>query len=130
MDVITAFLNPVLQEEVYMELPEGASASGGKLYCRLKKCLYGLKQAPRAWYEDIDAFLLGTLGLTRSKEDPNLYISQEANIILLLWVDDILLFSPDKNAVQSLKAKLLEKYQMTDLRPIQQFLGIQIEWNR
>jgi hypothetical protein len=65
MDVITAFLNPVLQEEVYMELPEGiqptsASASGGKLYCRLKKSLYGLKQAPRAWYEDIDAFLTGT----------------------------------------------------------------------
>ena len=44
MDVITAFLNPVLQEEVYMELPKGvgASASGGKLYCRLKKSLYGL----------------------------------------------------------------------------------------
>jgi hypothetical protein len=84
MDVITAFLNPVLQEEVYMELPKGASASGRKLYCRLKKSLYGLKQAPRAWYKDIDAFLTGTLGLTHSKEDPNLYISQEANIILLL----------------------------------------------
>ena len=80
MDVITAFLNLVLQEEVYMELPEGlqsigASASGGKLYCRLKKSLYGLKQAPCAWYKDIDAFLTGTLSLTHSKEDPNLYIS-------------------------------------------------------
>jgi hypothetical protein len=84
MDVITAFLNPALQEEVYMELPKGVSVSGGKLYCRLKKSLYGLKQAPCAWYEDIDAFLTGTLGLTRLKEDPNLYISQEANIILLL----------------------------------------------
>jgi hypothetical protein len=104
MDVITAFLNPVLQEEVYIELLEGfqsidASASKGKLYCCLKKSLYGLKQALRAWYKDIDAFLTGTLGLTCSKEDPNLYISQEANIILLLWVDDILLFSPNKEAV-------------------------------
>jgi Reverse transcriptase (RNA-dependent DNA polymerase) len=74
---------------VYIELLEGfqsidASASGGKLYCCLKKSLYGLKQAPRAWYKNIDAFLTGTLGLTCSKEDPNLYISQEANIILLL----------------------------------------------
>jgi hypothetical protein len=135
MDVITAFLNPTLHEEVYMELPEGyqstsTSASGGKQYCRLKKSLYGLKQAPRAWYEDIDAFLTGSLGLTRSKEDPNLYISQEANIILLLWVDDILLFSPNKVAIQSLKTKLSAKYRMSDLGPVQQFLGIQIERDR
>lgn len=102
---------------------------GEKLYCRLKKSLYGLKQAPRAWYKDIDAFLTGTLGLTRSKEDPNLYINQEANIILLLWVDDILLLSLDKDAIQFMKAKLSEKYQMTDLRPVQQSLGIQIERN-
>ena len=74
--------------------------------------------------------MVGTLGLTRSKEDPNLYISQEANIILLLWVNDILLFFPDKDAVQSLKAKLSEKYRITDLGPVQQFLGIQIERNR
>lgn len=79
-------MNLALYEEVFMELPEGveASASRGKYYCCLKKSLYGLKQAPRAWYEDIDAYLRGILGLTRSKEDPNLYISQEANIILLL----------------------------------------------
>ena len=131
MDVITAFLNPTLYEEVFMELPEGfsnTSASGGKQYCRLNKSLYGLKQAPRAWYKDIDAFLTGSLGLTRSKEDSNLYY--KANIILLLWVDDILLFSPDKRAIHSMKAKLSAKYRMLDLRPVHQFLGIQIERDR
>jgi len=55
MDIVTAFLNPLLQEEVYMELPEGYTipnghtfpcVSGGRLICRLRKCLYGLKQAP------------------------------------------------------------------------------------
>ena len=115
MDVITAFLNPALHEEVYIELPEGfqstgASASGGKLYCRLRKSLYRLKQAPQVQYKDIDAFLTSALSLTYSKEDPNLYISQEANIILLLQVDDILIFSPNKEAVRSIKAKLSEKY--------------------
>jgi hypothetical protein len=56
MDVVTAFLNPALLEEVYMELPEGYTfphTSRGRLICRLRKCLYGLKQAPRAWYTDI-----------------------------------------------------------------------------
>ena len=85
MDVITAFLNPTLHEEVFMELPEGfSSASGGKQYCRLNKSLYGLKQAPRAWYEDIDAFLTSSLSLTCLKEDLNLYINYKANLILLL----------------------------------------------
>jgi hypothetical protein len=86
MDLITALLNPSLDEEVYMELPKGiniASASGGQVY-KLRKALYSLKQAPRAWYIDIDTYLVINLGLTRSQEDPNLYYSVQANIILLL----------------------------------------------
>ena len=85
MDVITVFLNPTLNKEVFMELPKrfsNISASRGKQYCHLNKSLYRLKQAPRAWYKDIDAFLTGFLGLTYLKEDSNLYY--KANIILLL----------------------------------------------
>ena len=51
IDVITAFLNPNLHEEVYIEQPEGfvvTSASRGKLVCKLLKTLYRLKQASRA----------------------------------------------------------------------------------
>jgi hypothetical protein len=134
LDVITAFLNPSLDEEVYMELPEGiniASASGGiQLVCKLRKALYGLKQAPRAWYIDIDTYLVNDLSLTRSQEDPNLYFSLQANIILLLWVDDILLFSPDRTAIQTMKNHLTSKYRMQDLGPVHQFLGIQVVRDR
>jgi hypothetical protein len=129
MDVVTAFLNPILQEEVYMEQPEGytvLSASGGKLVCRLRKSLYGLKQAPRVWYNDIDTYFTGTLGLTRSQEDQNVYLSVQANIIVLLFVDDILLFSPSLDAIQTMKNHLSGKYKMSDLGPVQQFLGIQV----
>jgi len=118
-----------------MELPKGYTlpeshnfprASRG-LVCRLRKCLYGLKQALRAWYSDIDAYL-STLGFTRSEEDYSLYISKQ--VILLLFVDDILLFSPKKNAIQITKDQLRSKYQMSDLGPVQQFLGIQVVRNR
>jgi hypothetical protein len=51
MDVKTAFLNGVIEEEVYIEKPQGFEVEDRKSHvCKLKKALYRLKQAPRAWY--------------------------------------------------------------------------------
>ena len=49
MDVKTTFLNGFIQEEVYIEQPQGFEVRGKESHvCRLKKALYGLKQAPGA----------------------------------------------------------------------------------
>ena len=51
MDVKTNFLNGVIEEEVYVEKPQGFEIHDRESHvCRLKKGLYSLKQAPRAWY--------------------------------------------------------------------------------
>ena len=48
MDVKTTFLNGDLEEEIYMDQPEGFVESGQESkVCKLTKSLYGLKQAPR-----------------------------------------------------------------------------------
>ena len=59
MDIKTTFLNGKIEEEVYIEQPEGFNTYDSKTYvCKLKKALDGLKQAPRARYERIDNHLL------------------------------------------------------------------------
>jgi hypothetical protein len=55
--VKTTFLNGVIEEEVYIEKPQGFEVEDMNSHvCKLKKALYGLKQAPRAWYGRIDRF--------------------------------------------------------------------------
>jgi hypothetical protein len=59
MDVKSAFLNGVIQEEVYVKQPKGfQDPSLPNHVFKLKKALYGLKQAPRAWYDHLTSFLL------------------------------------------------------------------------
>ena len=70
----------------------------------MKKALYGLKQAPRAWYGRIDSFLT-SMGFSRSKVDPNLYLKviEDEPVILLLYVDDLFLTRNEKHIVESKK---------------------------
>jgi hypothetical protein len=84
------FLNGVIEEEVYIEKPQGFLIHGKESHVFiLKKALYGLKQAPRAWYSRIDGYLM-SLGFTKSDADPNLYykVVDGDMLILVLYVDD------------------------------------------
>ena len=59
MDVKTAFLNGILDEDVYMVQPDGYIDEVKPDYvCQLKRLLYGLKQSPRMWNQTIDKFML------------------------------------------------------------------------
>ena len=67
MDVKSAFLNGMLQEEVYVEQPKGfVDPHRPDDVYKLKRVLYSLKQAPRAWYDRLYVFrpLKTTIGLT------------------------------------------------------------------
>jgi hypothetical protein len=84
MDVKSVFLNGELEEEVYIEQPEGFQLSENADYvCKLKKALYGLKQAPRAWYSRLDKYLQQAQFRKRSA-DNNLYIKVSQGNILLI----------------------------------------------
>ena len=74
MDVKNAFLNGMLQKEVYVEQPKGIvdPHKPNDVY-KLKRALYGLKQAPRAWYDRL-TFYLTENGFKRGNADSSLFI--------------------------------------------------------
>lgn len=84
LDIKSAFLNRDLEEDIYVEQPQGFVVKGqeGKIL-KLKKALYGLKQAPRAWYSKIDNYFTSQ-GFRRSKSEPTLYTKAHEGKILIL----------------------------------------------
>jgi hypothetical protein len=93
MDVKTAFLNGVIEEEVYIDKPQCFEVHPRETHvCRLKKAVYGLKQSPRAWYTHIDSYLT-RLGFSKIHVDPNLYYKavNNAPMILLLYFYELFL---------------------------------------
>jgi hypothetical protein len=130
MDVKTTFFNGEIDEEVYIENPEGFVVYDERYHvCMLKKALYGIKQAPRAWYEKMDGFLM-SLGFNKSVVDPNLYYHIDGNecLILVLYVDDLFLTSSERLIVEC-KQALNAKFEMKDLGLLHYFLGLEV-WQR
>jgi hypothetical protein len=127
MDVKTTFLNGEIEEEVYIEHPEGFFVHTEISHvCRLKKYLYGLKQAPRDWYEKMDGFLM-ILGFNKSFVDPNLYYHIDGNecLILVLYVDDLFLIGSERIIVEC-KKELIAKFELKDLGLMHYFLGLEV----
>ncbi len=53
MNVVTAFLQVDLKEDIHMEVPDRRKSSDrGNMVCKLQQSLYGLKQFPRRWYKN------------------------------------------------------------------------------
>ena len=72
IDFASAYLFGKLEEEVYMEQPEGFNSGDGRV-CKLNKSIYGLKQAGRVWNQLLNRTLV-QLGFHRCKSDNCVYI--------------------------------------------------------
>lgn len=133
MDVKTAFLHGNLEEEIYMEQPEGFKVKGKEDYvCRLKKSLYGLKQAPRQWYKKFES-VMSRHGYKKTTSDHCVFVqkfSDDDFIVLLLYVDDMLIVGKDALRINLLKQELNKSFAMKDLGPAKQILGVKITRDR
>ena len=128
MDVVTAFLNGTLEEEIYMSQPDGYIKSGEEhLVCRLKKSIYGLKQSPRCWNQAFSEYLK-SIDFAQSGADPCVYIKTTNPIaILAVYVDDLALLTNKEADMKDVKACLEAQFKMKDLGELHYCLGVCIE---
>ncbi|GKC65993.1 ribonuclease H-like domain-containing protein, partial [Tanacetum coccineum] len=126
LDINNAFLYVDLEEDVYMNLPEGYSDKGDKRVCKLIKSLYGLKQAPRKWNEKL-VYVLNENGFKQSMNDFYLFVKRNKDIVLVLlvYVDDTIVTGNDLSEINKFKRFLSTKFLIKDLGKIKYFLGIE-----
>ena len=128
MDVVTAFLNGTLDEEIYMQQPDGYSQPGKEhLVCRLKRSLYGLKQSPRCWNTAFTDYL-ESISLVQSEADPCVFVGTVDTVtVVAVYVDDLVLIAKTTNELQKVKDSLSSRFKMKDMGKIHYCLGISIE---
>ena len=131
VDVCTAYLHADIEEEVYVDFPQGMIRKKGKCL-GLRKSLYGLRSSPLSWYNTATSILIG-LGFSRTKSDQCVFIRRDANgelALIGLYVDDLVLLCDGEKQMEQLKSDINEKFTISDKAPISQFLNLEISYDR
>ena len=131
MDVKTAYLHAPIDEEIFLEQPQGfekTSETGEQLVYKLKKSIYGLKQSGRNWYKLLND-LLEENNFVRNVSDHCVYRKQtdSETIIGLIWVDDFIIAASNNDLLSRFKDTMQSQFKMKDLGKISCFLGIDFE---
>ena len=132
MDVKTAFLNGHLNEDVYMEQPQGfIDPKYPNRVCKLKRSIYGLKQASRMWNHRFDEEIR-KFRFLQNEDEPCVYKKTSGSnvVFLILYVDDILILGNHEPSMRSVKAYLEKCFSMKDLGDASYILGIKIYRDR
>ena len=129
MDVKSAFLNGMLQEEVYVEQLKGFVDPHrlDDVY-KLKRALYGLKQTPRAWYDRLTAYPTEH-GFKRGSADTTFFIRKDKNsfVVAQIYVDDIVFGATNDYLVHSFADEMKAMFEMSMVGELTYFLGLQVK---
>jgi len=128
MDVKSAFLNGIVEEEVFVKQPPCFEdlKNLDHVY-KLKKSLYGLKQAPRAWYDRLSNFLIKN-NFKRGQVDTTLFrrTLEKDILVVQIYVDDIIFGSTSASLCKELSKLMQDEFEMSMMGELKFFLGIQV----
>lgn len=128
MDIVSAYLISKLEDELYLETPEGVSIPEGKVL-RLNKSIPGLKQSGRVWNKTIDKFF-EEYGLYAIPADPCVFVTKDKRLIVALYVDDLLILGKEIEEIKRFKQDISNRFDIKDLGAVSLILGIQVTRDR
>jgi hypothetical protein len=126
IDFVLAFPQADVECDLFMELPCGLVFEGvdRSTHCvKLIKNLYGQKQAGRVW-NDYLVKGLEDRGFFQSKVDECVFY--KGKTILLVYVDDAILYGPSSKNIDGIIASLKEGFDVTDEGEIDDYLGVKV----
>lgn len=127
LDIKCAYLYAPLEETITITQPPGFEVKGKEGHlCLLKKALYGLHQSGRVWYYEIENVLL-TNGFSKIKWANCLY-NFNHNLVLLLYVDDIVLIGKTQNHIDEVVNILKKCFDIKILGKTKKLLGVEFEF--
>ncbi len=146
VDIVAAYLNAELREDMNIEIPDGFLEASdelrtkykdipemkylqdGRYVIKLKKCIYGLRQSGREWNDSIDKFLKA-IGMKQCVADPCVYYLPGIPIIVTVQVDDLLLFGK-RSEINEFKSKLQKEFETRDLWKATYVQSIRIRYGK
>jgi hypothetical protein len=132
IDVVGAYLNAKLEEDIYMEPPEGLlHPDDGDKVCNLLLGLYGLKQAGRTWQKKMTRDFVD-MGFEVSRVDASVFVRKRGDEMMVVPVstDDMTVAGSSLDAVEGFKEEVRGKFEITDLGEMRWLLGFEVTRDR
>lgn len=126
MDAVTAFMQGDLNEEIYLEQPDGFN-DGTNRVCKLNRAINGLKQSGRVWNKKL-VKALKSFGLKQCKMDPCVFVTKKLDLMLANWVDDIFIYWKNETTLKELKRSLSSSFKMKDMGLAKSCVGIRVTY--
>ena len=129
IDVVTAFLNGDLEEEVYLEVPEGYNGCNENECLLLLKSMYGLAQSARQWWKKIVS-VLKSIRFKLSLADPCLMVwkKEDKMVVITIYVDDCLVIGSPTD-LDFIIGEIKKTFSLKEQIDFKDFLGCEIKFN-
>nr|CCA19616.1 putative polyprotein [Albugo laibachii Nc14] len=129
-DVDTAFLNGILEEDVFIYTPQGVEGKPKQIF-ELNRSLYGLKQVATTWFKAIST-VFAQMGFTKCLSDSCMFVRKGSKswVYVTLYVDDMLIGAKTIDSIKKVANELLSHFSLKILGKVRFILGIEVEYKQ